>query len=140
MSADYPKLDKSALLNDSDHQKYQMSIGMLNWVIILSQINITYTVSFLSPFVACPRKGHRNRALYVFGYLKKKPKRQIRIDSHDPIVVKNSAEGNLDVDLLEKLREQYLDAEELLDNKVPTPLFEEIVITAYIDSDHAHHK
>eukprot|EP00957_Ditylum_brightwellii_P115769 8830845-Ditylum_brightwellii.AAC.1 len=40
----------------------------------------------------------------------------------------------------EKLREQYPDVEELLDNKVPKSLFGEIAITEYVDSDHAHDK
>eukprot|EP00957_Ditylum_brightwellii_P099303 7564215-Ditylum_brightwellii.AAC.1 len=44
------------------------------------------------------------------------------------------------MDLSEKLREQYPDAEELLDDKVPMPVIGEIKITAYIDSNHAYNK
>eukprot|EP00957_Ditylum_brightwellii_P182635 13911312-Ditylum_brightwellii.AAC.1 len=35
VAGDHLKLDKPALLNNSVHQKYQMSIGTLNWVVIL---------------------------------------------------------------------------------------------------------
>eukprot|EP00957_Ditylum_brightwellii_P103007 7850742-Ditylum_brightwellii.AAC.1 len=100
VAGDHPKLDKSALLNNSP-SKHQMPIGMLNGVVILCQINVNYDVSSLSCFVTCPRK---------------------------------------DVDLLEKLREQYPDAEELLDDKIPKPVFEKILITAYVNSDHAHNE
>eukprot|EP00957_Ditylum_brightwellii_P124159 9464752-Ditylum_brightwellii.AAC.1 len=61
---DHPKLDESALLGDEDNQKYQMLIGMLNWLVTLGDIDITYSVSSLARFVLCPRKGHRDRAIH----------------------------------------------------------------------------
>eukprot|EP00957_Ditylum_brightwellii_P016732 1259368-Ditylum_brightwellii.AAC.2 len=66
-------MDDSTVLGDKDHQNYQMLIGMLNWIVTLGQININYSVSSLACCVACPRQGHKDRALYVFSYLKKKP-------------------------------------------------------------------
>ena len=140
VTGDHLEMDKTDILSDDEHTKYQMLIGMLNWIVTLGRIDIAYAVSSLSRFVAAPRKGHLKRALYVFEYLKKKFNRRIIIDSSDPIIVKNGAEGNLDEDLSEKLLEFYPDAKEQVDRKLPKPLFNEISITAYVDSDHAHDK
>eukprot|EP00957_Ditylum_brightwellii_P134114 10224624-Ditylum_brightwellii.AAC.1 len=93
VAGDYPKMDDSALLDDIRHQQYQM-------------------------LIACPRKGHLECAVYVFGHLKKKPNQRIQIDSCNPAVIKNSAEDQLTVYLSAKLKDQ----------------------TAYVDSDCAHDK
>eukprot|EP00957_Ditylum_brightwellii_P200538 15288252-Ditylum_brightwellii.AAC.1 len=123
VARDHPEMDYSKVSTNKEHQKYQMSI-----------------VSYLACFVACPRKGHLEQSLYVFGYLKKKPNRQIRVDARDLIVVNNGTKGQLHVDVSAKLWEQYPEAEKVLDDKVPKPLFQELAITAYVDSDHVHDK
>eukprot|EP00957_Ditylum_brightwellii_P076290 5798556-Ditylum_brightwellii.AAC.1 len=105
---DRPEMDNSPTLSDVDHQKYQMLISMLNWIVILGYIDIAYSVASLVRFVACPHQGHTDRALYVFGYLKKRPNWRITIDFCDPIVVKNGAEGLLDIDVAVKLRNSIL--------------------------------
>ena len=137
---DHPELDDSVLLDDDDHTKYQMLIGMLNWIVTIGRIDIAFAVTSLSRFVASPRHGHLLRVLHVFGYLKKKFNKRIVVDSREPIVVNNGAEGLLDIDLTEKLAEHYPDAKEEIDDKVPEPLLDELKITAYVDSDHAHDK
>eukprot|EP00957_Ditylum_brightwellii_P072982 5545770-Ditylum_brightwellii.AAC.1 len=115
-------MDDSPTLNDVAHQKYQMLIG---------HIDIAYSVASLVNFVACPHQGHKDRALYVFGYLKKMPNQRIRIDLRDPIVVKNGVERLLDTDVTGKLKDQYPEARKSADKKVPEPLLDEIAITAY---------
>lgn len=72
--------------------------------------------------------------------MKKKFNKRIVVDSREPIVVNNGAEGLLDIDLTEKLAEYYPKAKEEIDDKVPEPLLDELKITAYVDSDHAHDK
>ena len=140
VSGDHPELDASAILTGEDRQKYQMLIGILNWIVALGRLDIAFATSSLSRFVACPRKGHMDRALYVFGYLKKRPNRRYVIDSRDPRIIKNGAERLVDEDLTEALKLQYPDSEEMLDPAAPEPLFDEIKITAFVDSDHAHDK
>ena len=66
-AGDHPELDKSKHLDDDEHTKYQMLIGMLNWIVTIGRIDIAFAVSSLSRFIACPRQGHMGRALYVFG-------------------------------------------------------------------------
>ena len=140
VAKDHPELDSTTVLNDDDHKKYQMLIGMLNWIVTLGRIDICYAVSSLARFVACPRKGHMERALQVFGYLKKKPNRRIIIDSKSPRIKENGAEINASVDLATAMKEFYPDAKETKDSNLPTPLYEEMDITTFVDSDHAHDK
>lgn len=72
VDGDHPELDTSSPLNDKDHRKYQMLlIGMLNWIACLGRIDVAFAATSLSRFSACPRKGHLDCALRVFGYLKK---------------------------------------------------------------------
>eukprot|EP00957_Ditylum_brightwellii_P211907 15366746-Ditylum_brightwellii.AAC.3 len=126
--------------NGTDNQKYQMLLGMLNWIVILGRLDIAYAVSSIACFTTYPRKGHNTRLLYTFGYLKKKSNRRIRIDHRDPAVAKNGAEGQLEVDLLAKMREHYPKAEESNDDQLLKSFFDELEITSYVDSDHAHNK
>lgn len=140
VSDDHPEMDGSALLDDAKHKQYQMLIGILNWIVVIGRIDVCYAVTSLSRFVACPREGHLDRALHVFGYLKKRPNKRIKVDSSDPIIMKNGAEHILDKDLAEGLKEHYPDSEEILDPKLPEPLLNELAVTVYVDSDHAHDK
>eukprot|EP00957_Ditylum_brightwellii_P157654 11999479-Ditylum_brightwellii.AAC.1 len=55
-------------------------------------------------------------------------------------IVKNGAEGHLEIDLSEKLKEHCPDTAEEIDNKVLKQLLDELTIMAYVDSDHAHNK
>ena len=58
------------------------------------------------------------------------------MDSRDPIY--NEGEGALAMDYTEELKEQYPDAHEEVDANVPKPLIDEMAITVFVDSDHAH--
>ena len=81
-------------------------------------------------------KGHLNRALRVFGYLKKNKNRRFIVDSRDPIYV--GGEDAMNLDFTQIFHTQYPDAKEEIDANLPPPLVDEIEITAFVDSDHAH--
>jgi hypothetical protein len=138
VDGDHPELDESSPLNDDEHRQYQMLIGMLNWIVCLGRIDVAFSTSSLSRFTACPRKGHMDRVLRVFGYLKKYKNRRFVVDSRDPILIRGK--DALDLDFTEIFKEFYPDAEEEIDCKVPKPLIDELEITAFVDSDHAHDK
>ena len=55
---DHPEEDTSEPLNDDMHQKYQMLIGMLNWIACIGRMDIGFATVSLSRFTVCPRKGH----------------------------------------------------------------------------------
>ena len=50
-------------------------------------MGVAFETASLSRFTACPRKGHLDCVLRVFGYLKKYTNRRILIDSKDMIHV-----------------------------------------------------
>jgi hypothetical protein len=82
---DHPELDESKVMDDDGHRKYQMLMGILVWLVVIGRIDVAHATSSLLRFTACPRKGHLDRVLRVFGYLKKRPNRQIVVNSRDPI-------------------------------------------------------
>ena len=73
-TGDHPEEDSSPLLSEDQHTNYQMLMGILNWVTCLGRMDIAFAASSLSRFCASHREGHLNRALRVFGYLKKEQK------------------------------------------------------------------
>ena len=82
VTGDHPEEDTTRLLNEDEQNNYQMLIGILNWVTCLGRIDIAFAASSLSRFSACPREGHLNRVLRVFGNLKKNKNRRIIVDSN----------------------------------------------------------
>ena len=60
------------------------------------------------------------------------------MDSRDPIF--SGAEEALEANQFEGLSEEYPDATEEVDNDLPEPLIDEIMVTLMVDSDHAHDK
>eukprot|EP00957_Ditylum_brightwellii_P034590 2622942-Ditylum_brightwellii.AAC.1 len=106
-AGNHPELNDTKVLGNKQHQLYQILIGMLNWIVMLG------------------RKGHIDRSLYAFDYLKKKPNSRIIINPKDPGV---KAEGKLSGC---RGGDQQQGAREILD---------EFTITAYIENDHVHDK
>ena len=137
-TGDHPEMDESEIMDDEGHRKYQMLMGILVWVVTIGRIDVAHSTSSLSRFTACPRKGHETRALRVFGYLKKRPNRRIVVDSRDPIY--KGGEDALDLDFTKELATNYPDSFEEIDVNLPEALIDEMEITVFVDSDHAHDK
>ncbi len=137
-TGDHPELDESEVMSDEGHRKYQMLMGILVWVVTIGRIDVAHSTSSLSRFTACPRQGHEDRALRVFGYLKKRPNRRIVVDSRDPIC--RGGEDALDLDFTKDLATNYPDAFEEIDVNLQKALIDEMEITVFVDSDHAHDK
>ena len=136
VDGDHPEEDTSEPLDDKGHQQYQMLIGMLNWIVCIGRMDVGFATASLSQFTACPRKGHRDRAFRIFGYLKKYKNRRIVVDSRDPIRV--GGKDALNIDYEKMFEETYPDAAEEIDIKCPETRVDELEITAFVDSDHAH--
>ena len=136
VDGDHPEEDTSEPLDDKGHQQYQMLIGMLNWIVCIGRMDVGFATASLSRFTACPRKGHRDRVLRIFGYLKKYKNRRIVVDSRDPIRV--GGKDALNIDYEKMFEETYPDAAEEIDIKCPETRVDELEITAFVDSDHAH--
>jgi hypothetical protein len=135
---DHPELDDTTILNGDGHKKYQMLIGMLNWIVTIGRLDVCHATSSLARFTACPRQGHLEWAKQVFGYLKKRPNRRIVVNSRDPTFL--NCEADFEKDYVSELQEAYPDACEEVGTNVPEPLIDELAITVFVDSDHAHDK
>ena len=135
---DHPEKDSSEVLDDNGHRTYQMLIGMLTWICCIGRMDVTFAAASLSRFTACPRQGHLDRVLRVFGYLKKHRNRRIVIDSRDPIL--KGSKDALRKDFTKEFQSFYPDASEEIDPRCPEPLVDELEVTAFVDSDHAHDK
>ena len=83
----HPELDTSPLLGLDDHRKYQMLLGMLQWLVTICRPDLCNVVASLNRFGACPRETHLDLAVRTFGYLKQVPDPRIAID-HRPLVFK----------------------------------------------------
>ena len=66
----HPELDTSPLLDLDDHRKYQMLLGMLQWMLTIGKPEISQLVSSLNRFGAYSRNGHLDLAVRSFGYIK----------------------------------------------------------------------
>ena len=82
-------------------RKSTQQLSDVNWYFKLGNMpwphrHCLCSVISLSRFSACPREGHLNRALRVFGYLKKNKNRRIILDSRDPIYVGGADAMTLD--------------------------------------------
>ena len=135
---DHPEEDQSDILGDDKHRKYQMLIGMLNWVVSVGRFDVAHATASMSRFSSCPRKGHLERVLRIFSYLKRRINRRFIIDSRDPLYHGDRDEMNADV--AEELEKAYPDAAEEVDVNVPKPMVDEMEISVFVDSDHAHDK
>ena len=131
-------LDTLDFLDDDGHLYYQMLVGMLNWIVGIGKFDIAHATSSLAQFASCPRKGHLERALKVFGYLKKYPNKRVVVNSRDPITTGGYLMGYSK--LMDSFKEKYPEAIEDIDADLPMILVEETAITVFVDSDHAHDK
>ncbi len=132
---DHPEEDDSPILNNDMHREYQSLVGMLQWAVSLCRIDVCYAVSSMSRFCSCPREGHFTRLLRIWGYLKKYPSRSLRISEK----MYEIESEKLDINLLD-FSEQYLYANEEIDKRFPRPLGQELSVSVFFDSDHAHDK
>ena len=51
----HPELDTSPLLGLDDHRKFQMLLGMLQWLVTIARPDLYHIVSSLNWFGTCPR-------------------------------------------------------------------------------------
>ena len=95
-----------------------------------------YHVLFVSlnRFAAHPREGLLKRAIKIYGYLKKYPKKGHVIDPRDPLI-------NIKYDVMRSdFEHQYSGFKEKEDPKVPKSLMKELTVSIFVDSNHGHDK
>ena len=130
----HPELDESPLLNDQGLKLYQTMIGMAQWACTISRLDISFAMLSLSRFSAAPCAGHLQLAIYMFGYLKKHPNRNLVIDSGPLIVPEEFKSSTFCPDFLE----DYPDAQEELDPTMLEAFGPELETSILFNADHAH--
>ena len=129
-----PEKDTSEFLGTAEHKEFQHIIGLSQWVVLTGRIDIAYAVSSLSRFSASPRKNHLEMARYILGYLKKYKSKGLIVDPRPPrIAVSEEPKQRM-----EDFTHQYKYYKEELDPMFPVAKVEELQITIFSDSDHAH--
>ena len=77
----HPELDESPLLDLDGHRKFQMLIGMLQWLVTIGRPDLSHSLTSLNRFGACPCETHLELALHIFSYIKTVRDPKIAIDS-----------------------------------------------------------
>ncbi len=131
----HPETDTSPLLSEKDHRKFQMLLGMMQWMETIGRPDLAFACSSLNRFGACPREKHLDMALHVFGYLKRFPDKRIAIDPR-PLVY--DREHNQYQDFAPDFLEDYPDAKEDMDPGFPEAFGVPLETTIMVDADHAH--
>ena len=131
----HPELDTSPLLGLDEHRKFQMLLGMLQWLVTICRPDLCNVVASLNRFGACPRETHLDLAIRTFGYLKQVPDPRIAID-HRPLIFDRSDEQY--DKLIPDFLLDYPHAKEEIDPNFP-PSFGPVMESTFLtDSDHAH--
>lgn len=126
-----PEMDSTPYLDDEDANYYQQQIGVLRWAVELGRIDICAEASIMGGYSAAPREGHLDAVLHIFAWMKCHSRSKIVLDSDYP---EYEEPGKPD------WSEFYAGAKELLPPDMPEPLGNPVVMTTFVDSDHAGDK
>jgi len=125
-----PELDTSAFLDETFTQLYQQLIGSLHWCVELGRIDVHLPVALLVQYLASPRIGHLDQAFHIFAYLKAHSRSKIVLDPMEPDIDESSF-------IQADWSEFYRDAKEAIPMNAPEPRGNRVVISCFVDADHA---
>ena len=127
-----PELDQSPELSLKDMAWYQEMIGVLRWAVELGRLDIYNAVTQLASQMASPREGHLEALLRIFAWLDVHPRSGIVADPKIP---------NIDFASFKEVdwHDYYPGAREILPpgTDMPEPLGQSVIISVYVDADHA---
>ncbi|KAI2492700.1 Reverse transcriptase (RNA-dependent DNA polymerase) [Fragilaria crotonensis] len=130
-SAYRPELDQTTQLNAGERQNYyQGLIGILRWICELGRLDILMPVSMMSRYLVAARKGHLDQLFHIFAYLKR---------YHSSMMVFDDTEPAFDERRFKVCdwSEYYPGAKEALPPDMPTPRGRSVVMSCFVDADHA---
>lgn len=125
-----PELDCTGELKADGLQWYQEMIGSLRWAVEIGRVDILLEVSVMSKYLAMPREGHLEQVLHIMGYLKCHKKLRLMFDSSCPKVDERWFTTY-------DWEEFYRDAEEAIPSNMPEPRGREVIISCFVDANHA---
>ncbi len=109
---------------------YQQLIGTLRWCVELGRIDIHLPVALMAQHMAAPRVGHLDQIFHMFGYLKSHERSKLVLDPAYPQVDDSHF-------IQADWSEFYPDAKELIPLNAPEPRGNPIMISCFVDADHA---
>jgi hypothetical protein len=128
-----PELDVSPLLGDEEANYYQQLIGVLRWAFELGRIDIAFCTAIMSKYLVQPRRGHLDELFHVFAYLKSHDCSRIVLDPSRPRVDESRF-------IKQDWTEFYRGAEEPIPCNAPEPRGDSVVISCFVDANHAGDK
>ena len=131
----HPEMDESPLLDLDGHRKFQMLLGMLQWMVTIGRPDLCNLVSSLNRFGACPREYHLELAVRAFGFVKQVRGPEIAIDSN-PLNYERKAPDYEKV--IPDFVQDYPEAKEEIADHFPRSFGPPLETTIFVDSDHAH--
>jgi hypothetical protein len=127
-----PELDVTDELDGDLASRFMQLIGILRWAVEIGRIDIYLEVSLLSQYQANPRFGHLEAAYHIFAYMKKHPDMgRLAYDSKRPDIDETVFHLNAN------WKEFYGDVEEELPPNMPEPRGHSVIISAFVDANHA---
>ena len=125
-----PEIDVTPLLGPVLVTRYQNLIGILRWMVELGRLDIYTEVSMLSSYLCSPRMGHLKAVYSIFAYLKRHSRSRIVFDDR---------RVQMDDNLFEEAdwTDFYGDIKEELPPNMPEPKGDSVIMTCYVDADHA---
>lgn len=130
---DAPWMTSTPLLDDLGKRYYQVLCGSLQWCCSLGRYDMVYSTSVLARYASCPQVHHMDRLLNAWGYLRKNPRRGIRINSDDPLNL-----PEFDPAIAKNLRhDHYPSAKEELAPSDPVGMGRALKLSIFCDSDWA---
>jgi len=125
-----PECDASRELNREEQNYYQGVIGVLRWICELGRLDIMVAVSLMSRYLAQARYGHLQQVYHIFAYLEQHDRSRLVFDDREPI---------FDERAFHKCdwKELYPDAAEVIPPDMPVPLGKAVVMSCFVDADHA---
>jgi len=141
-NSDYrPELDMTNPCDSQLTQLYQNLIGVARWICELGRIDILHEVSFLSQYMAQPRKGHLTQLLNILFYLKHHERSWMVLDpSSFEVEGTPKGEESSPRERTRHMKEIYTDAEDTKPYNMPLPLGKSVDISVFVDADHAGNK
>ena len=125
-----PEIDQSVELNPERQNYFQGLIGVLRWICELGRVDILMPVSMLSRYLVAARVGHLDQVFHMFAYLKRYETSTMVFDDTEP---------EFDERRFKECdwSEYYPDATEAVPSDMPTPRGKSVVMSCFVDADHA---
>jgi hypothetical protein len=125
-----PELDQTAELDARRLNYYQGLVGVLRWICELGRVDILMPVSLISRYLVSAREGHLQQLFHVFAYLKQYDRSTMVFDDTEP---------NYDPRRFatQDWSKYYPDAKEAIPENMPEPRGKPVMMTCFVDADHA---